>query len=168
MNTTATTVTSNTSNIYALPVSEPREVKISVQNLRVTYGNGAKLALNGVSLDVRNKEVTALIGPSGCGKSSFLRCMNRMNDLIEGCDISGAVYLDGINIYSGAIDVTQLRGRVGMVFQKTESVPEIHFRQCRVWPAYPRIDAKPRRIAFHRRTKFDARRFVERSKRPFA
>ncbi|TAH35297.1 MAG: phosphate ABC transporter ATP-binding protein [Alphaproteobacteria bacterium] len=114
-------------NIYTLPVSEPRETKIAVKDLRVTYGNGAKLALNGVSLDIRNKEVTALIGPSGCGKSSFLRCMNRMNDLIEGCEVSGEIYLDGINIYAESVDVTQLRGRVGMVFQKPNPFPKSIF-----------------------------------------
>jgi phosphate transport system ATP-binding protein len=89
--------------------------KVEVRELDLFYGDFK--ALNQINFSLRRREVTALIGPSGCGKSTFIRILNRMNDLIPSCRITGSVLLDGADIY-GAMDVTELRTRVGMVFQK--------------------------------------------------
>jgi phosphate transport system ATP-binding protein len=96
--------------------------QITAENVNVFYGQ--KQALFGVSLIVQPKAVTALIGPSGCGKSTFLRCMNRMNDTIEHCRVEGTIRLGEDNIYDPALDVVQLRARVGMVFQKPNPFPK--------------------------------------------
>ncbi|MDX2104461.1 MAG: phosphate ABC transporter ATP-binding protein [Alphaproteobacteria bacterium] len=98
------------------------KAKMAARNVRMYYGE--KLALKGIDLDVRDREVTALIGPSGCGKSTFLRCLNRMNDVIEGARVEGQITLDGKDIYDRSIDVVQLRARVGMVFQKPNPFPK--------------------------------------------
>jgi len=90
--------------------------KISAQNINLFYGK--KQTLFDINLDFQQKTVTALIGPSGCGKSSFLRCINRMNDTIENCTITGDILLDNKSIYKKNLDLVQLRARVGMVFQK--------------------------------------------------
>ncbi|MDZ5699155.1 phosphate ABC transporter ATP-binding protein PstB [Chelativorans sp. M5D2P16] len=97
-------------------------VKMRGSGVNVFYGE--KQALFGVSLDVRQNQVTALIGPSGCGKSTFLRCLNRMNDTIDICRVTGEITLDGEDIYSPRIDVVELRARVGMVFQKPNPFPK--------------------------------------------
>ncbi|GAB6147094.1 phosphate ABC transporter ATP-binding protein PstB [Desulfocicer niacini] len=102
-------------------VSNP---KIRCENVYVYYDNGEKPAIKDVSLDIGDKEVIALIGPSGCGKSTFLRCLNRMNDTIEGCQVKGNVLLEGNNIYEKKVDVVPLRARVGMVFQKPNPFPK--------------------------------------------
>ncbi|MBP3657524.1 MAG: phosphate ABC transporter ATP-binding protein [Clostridia bacterium] len=94
--------------------------KFQVRNMNLHYGSFH--ALKGINLDIPEKEITALIGPSGCGKSTFLRSLNRMNDLVEGCRVNGDIRLDGEDIY-GKIDVTDLRRRVGMVFQKPNPFP---------------------------------------------
>lgn len=85
---------------------------------------GEKRAIHGVNLDIGNNEVIAMIGPSGCGKSTFLRCLNRMNDTIDGCRVTGRIDLDGDDIYSKKVDVVQLRAVVGMVFQKPNPFPK--------------------------------------------
>jgi phosphate transport system ATP-binding protein len=85
---------------------------------------GAKDALRGVSVDVRSGEVLALIGPSGCGKSTFLRCLNRMNDTIDGCSVKGSIKIDSEDIYDPKVDPVQLRAKVGMVFQKPNPFPK--------------------------------------------
>jgi len=100
----------------------PPPPKLRTENLNFFYGE--KQALHAVSLEVAPREVTALIGPSGCGKTTFLRCMNRMNDHIPGIRIEGRVTLDGDDIYDPAVDVVQLRARVGMVFQKPNPFPK--------------------------------------------
>lgn len=94
--------------------------KISVRNLDLYYGDFK--ALKNISLDLPEKEITAFIGPSGCGKSTLLKSLNRMNDLVEGCKITGQVLLDGEDIYKG-MDINLLRKRVGMVFQKPNPFP---------------------------------------------
>ncbi|MDN4494840.1 phosphate ABC transporter ATP-binding protein PstB [Ureibacillus aquaedulcis] len=94
--------------------------KINVKDLNLFYGE--KQALYGVSLDIHEKQVTALIGPSGCGKSTFLRSLNRMNDLIDGVKITGDILIDQENIYNSN-DVIKLRTKVGMVFQKPNLFP---------------------------------------------
>lgn len=96
--------------------------KFDIENLNLYYDNGLTQALKNITLPIPNKKVTALIGPSGCGKSSLLRCLNRMNDLIEGVKIDGRVMLDSDDIY-GNIDVADLRIKVGMVFQKANPFP---------------------------------------------
>jgi phosphate transport system ATP-binding protein len=85
---------------------------------------GAKQALKNVSLDVGRRQVLAMIGPSGCGKSTFLRCLNRMNDTIPGARVTGSIKLDGQDIHDENLDVVQLRGRIGMVFQKPNPFPK--------------------------------------------
>jgi phosphate transport system ATP-binding protein len=97
-------------------------VKISARDVNVYYGN--KRAIEDVSLDIATEHVTSFIGPSGCGKSTFLRTLNRMNDTIPTCKVSGEIKLDGEDIYSGGMDVVQLRARVGMVFQKPNPFPK--------------------------------------------
>lgn len=81
-------------------------------------------ALEGISMRIEERRITALIGPSGCGKSSFLRCFNRMNDTIPGTRVTGDVMLDGENIYAPGVDVVELRRRVGMVFQRPNPFPQ--------------------------------------------
>ncbi|UXN03176.1 MULTISPECIES: phosphate ABC transporter ATP-binding protein PstB [unclassified Bartonella] len=97
-------------------------IKMRGQDVRVFYGD--KEALHGVNLDVPENMVTALIGPSGCGKSTFLRCLNRMNDTIDGARVTGLLTLDNEDIYDPSIDVVELRARVGMVFQKPNPFPK--------------------------------------------
>lgn len=92
---------------------------------QVNFAYGEHKALNGISLKIAERKVTAFIGPSGCGKSTLLRCFNRMNDLIEGARVtSGAIRIRGVDINSGAVDVIELRKRVGMVFQKSNPFPK--------------------------------------------
>ncbi len=98
------------------------EAKVVSEGVNVFYGD--KQALYEVSLDIPRRAVTALIGPSGCGKSTFLRCINRMNDAIEGCRVEGRIMLDGKNIYDPGLDAVLLRARVGMVFQKPNPFPK--------------------------------------------
>ena len=94
--------------------------KISIDNMNLHYGSFH--ALKGINMEIPEKEITAFIGPSGCGKSTLLKSLNRMNDLVEGCTITGKVELDGEDIY-GDMDVNLLRKRVGMVFQKPNPFP---------------------------------------------
>ena len=97
------------------------ETKISTSDLNLYYGNNH--ALKNINLSIDANEVTAFIGPSGCGKSTLLKSINRMNDLVPGCRITGEMLLDGENIYGGKMDVNGLRKRVGMVFQKPNPFP---------------------------------------------
>jgi phosphate transport system ATP-binding protein len=90
----------------------------------VTVHYGSKQALHGISIDIPDRAVTSFIGPSGCGKSTFLRCINRMNDTIEGCKVGGTIKLDGEDIYDPSLDVVELRARIGMVFQKPNPFPK--------------------------------------------
>jgi phosphate transport system ATP-binding protein len=99
--------------------------KISVSNLDFYYG--LKKTLSNISIDIDERQVTALIGPSGCGKSTFLRCLNRMNDTIPGARAEGQILLDGRNVLDPALDVALLRQRVGMVFQKPNPFPQSVF-----------------------------------------
>ena len=101
---------------------EVPNTKMSMRDVDVFYGD--KQAVFGVDLDIAKNEVIAMIGPSGCGKSTFLRCMNRMNDTIEGCVVSGSLKLDDQDIYDPKLDVVPLRARVGMVFQKPNPFPK--------------------------------------------
>ncbi len=108
------------SRTVGLPfVDNPR---MTCRNVNVYYGD--KHAIRDVSIDVARNEVLAMIGPSGCGKSTFLRCLNRMNDTIASCRVSGEILLDDRNIYDKSIDVVPLRAEVGMVFQKPNPFPK--------------------------------------------
>ncbi|MEP9399172.1 phosphate ABC transporter ATP-binding protein PstB [Mesorhizobium sp. KR2-14] len=121
----------------------PKEI-IKMRGRKVCVFYGDKQALFDVDLDVRENQVTALIGPSGCGKSTFLRCLNRMNDTIDGARVTGQITLDEQDIYDKSIDVVELRARVGMVFQKPNPFPKSIYENV----AYgPRIHGLARKKA---------------------
>jgi phosphate transport system ATP-binding protein len=105
-------------------VGEPTVVnpRMTCRQVNVYYGDNH--AIKNVSLDIGRNEVIAMIGPSGCGKSTFLRSLNRMNDTIEGCQVTGEITLDGLDIYDPKVDVVPLRAQVGMVFQKPNPFPK--------------------------------------------
>ena len=100
----------------------PSPVVFDLEELEVYYG--ALRAVRGVSLQIREKEITAFIGPSGCGKTSVLRCLNRMNDLIRGARVAGRVMYRGIDLYGPHVSATEVRRRIGMVFQKPNPFPK--------------------------------------------
>lgn len=103
--------------------AEPAAVtKITARHIDVYYGE--KRAINDLSIDIPSHAVTAFIGPSGCGKSTFLRTINRMNDTIPSCRVTGKITIDGLDIYDPSLDVVQLRARIGMVFQKPNPFPK--------------------------------------------
>jgi phosphate transport system ATP-binding protein len=102
--------------------SEPRDLVFEVSGLGVHYGNTQ--AVRDVQLDIARKEITAFIGPSGCGKSTVLRCFNRMNDLIEGARVEGALRYRGVDLYGPGVDAVEVRRRIGMVFQKPNPFPK--------------------------------------------
>jgi len=108
--------TTTTGNVY---VDNPR---MTARSVNVHYGD--KHAIRDVTIDIAEQEVIAFIGPSGCGKSTFLRTLNRMNDTIDICRVSGKIALDGEDIYAPSVDVVPLRARVGMVFQKPNPFPK--------------------------------------------
>ncbi|MDW7773407.1 MAG: phosphate ABC transporter ATP-binding protein PstB [Desulfobulbaceae bacterium] len=95
---------------------------MTCRNVNVYYGDDQ--AIKNTTIDIGTNEVLAMIGPSGCGKSTFLRCLNRMNDTIDICRVTGEIMLDGVDIYDKKIDVVPLRARVGMVFQKPNPFPK--------------------------------------------
>ncbi|MGH1465546.1 MAG: phosphate ABC transporter ATP-binding protein PstB [Cognatishimia sp.] len=99
-----------------------KEIKITAENVQVHYGDTH--AIKDVSVEIESKTVTAFIGPSGCGKSTFLRTLNRMNDTIDICRVTGKILLDGEDIYDAKVDPVQLRAKVGMVFQKPNPFPK--------------------------------------------
>ena len=101
------------------------KLKISSKKVDVFYGENQ--ALNKINLDIFENKVTSLIGPSGCGKSTFLRCLNRMNDTIDSCIVTGKILIDDSDIYEKSVDPVLLRSRVGMVFQKPNPFPKSIF-----------------------------------------
>jgi len=109
-----------------------KETKIKTKDLTLYYG--AKMALNNISLDIPEKQVTAFIGPSGCGKSTYLRTLNRMNDLIPGVTITGEVQVDEFNIYDKNVDSVNLRKKIGMVFQKSNPFAKSIFENVAYGP----------------------------------
>lgn len=117
--------------------------KINISNLNLHYRDFH--ALKDVNLEIGEKQITAFIGPSGCGKSTLLKTLNRMNDLVEGCKITGEITLDGKDIY-GSLDPNLLRKRVGMVFQKPNPFP---------MSVYDNIAFGPRTHGIHSRRKLD-------------
>ncbi len=98
------------------------DARIVCRNVSVLYSGTP--AIRNVSLDIGRREVLAMIGPSGCGKSTFLRCLNRMNDTVDGCRVTGEIRVDGTDIYARHIDVVTLRAKIGMVFQKPNPFPK--------------------------------------------
>ena len=139
MSVTAERMTTSTPS--PLPTTEPPSLtepvpddietvgEVTVENPRMTSRNvgvmyGDTMGIEHVSLDIGSNEVLAMIGPSGCGKSTFLRCLNRMNDTVDICRVSGSIKLDGEDIHDSRLDVVQLRARVGMVFQKPNPFPK--------------------------------------------
>ncbi|WP_185265730.1 phosphate ABC transporter ATP-binding protein PstB [Halopseudomonas xiamenensis] len=124
---------SNSSKTHAMDMSalgrsqqelsmDQETIALDVPGLSLFYGN--KQALFDVNIQIPRNRVTAFIGPSGCGKSTLLRCFNRMNDLVDGCRIEGEILLDGKNIFAKGVNVSNLRRRVGMVFQKPNPFPK--------------------------------------------
>ena len=109
-----------------------KPVKIAARDVQVYYGDNH--AIKDVSVDIEDKTVTAFIGPSGCGKSTFLRCINRMNDTIDVCRVTGDIRIDGEDIYDRAVDPVQLRAKVGMVFQKPNPFPKSIFENIAYGP----------------------------------
>lgn len=99
--------------------------RMNCRDVNVYYGQ--KRAIKSINLDIGRKQVIAMIGPSGCGKSTFLRCLNRMNDTIDGCRVTGKITIDGEDIYDPLVDVVPLRAQVGMVFQKPNPFPKSVF-----------------------------------------
>ena len=114
------------------PETSPADHKMAARGVNVFYGSSR--AIRDVSIDIDMDKVTAFIGPSGCGKSTFLRTLNRMNDTIPSAKVTGEITLDGEDIYSSAMDVVQLRARVGMVFQKPNPFPKSIFENVAYGP----------------------------------
>ena len=128
--------------------------KLTISNMELYYGDFK--ALKGINLNIQANEITAFIGPSGCGKSTLLKSLNRMNDLVEGCRITGSILLDGEDIY-GDMDIDLLRKRVGMVFQKPNPFP---------MSVYDNIAYGPRTHGIHSKAQLDD--IVEKSLRDAA
>ncbi len=120
------------------------ESKISIQDMNLHYGDFH--AIKNVNMEIQPNKITAFIGPSGCGKSTLLKSINRMNDLVDGCKITGKILLDGDDIYAPKYDVNQLRKRVGMVFQKPNPFP---------MSIYDNIAYGPRTHGVHSKEKLD-------------
>jgi phosphate transport system ATP-binding protein len=119
-------------NPHASPAGIMEMPMVEIEKLSLWYG--AKPGLKDVSMSIPKHRVTAFIGPSGCGKSTLLRCLNRMNDLVDGVRTEGVVRIGGIDVYDPALDVTELRKRVGMVFQKSNPFPKSIFENVAYGP----------------------------------
>ncbi|MCL2487698.1 MAG: phosphate ABC transporter ATP-binding protein PstB [Oscillospiraceae bacterium] len=117
-----------------------RKVKLKTDAADLYYGSHH--ALGGITFDIYERSITAIIGPSGCGKSTLLRLYNRMNDLIPGVRVEGEVYLDGVPLYDRAADVVSLRQKVGMVFQKPNVFPMSIFDNIVIGPRHQGIRKK--------------------------
>jgi len=135
--------------------NETFPTKMQVKDLNFYYGEFQ--ALTGITIDLKERQITALIGPSGCGKSTFLRTLNRMNETIPGTRIEGQVLLDGEDIYSPQVDVVEIRRRVGMVFQRPNPFPQ---------SVYNNVAFGPRVLGLHKKVNLDD--LVERSLRDVA
>ena len=125
-------------------IKTSKDVVMSVKDCNVFYGENQ--ALKNINLEVGKSEVIALIGPSGCGKSTFLRCLNRLNDTIDSCRVTGEFSLEGEDIYSGDMDVVLLRARVGMVFQKPNPFPKSIYENVAYGPKIHGITTSKREL----------------------
>lgn len=115
---------------------------VQARNVEVFYGDTQ--AINGIDLDVHSNQVLSFIGPSGCGKSTFLRCLNRMNDTIPNCRVTGSIELEGADIYHPSVDEVLLRARVGMVFQKPNPFPKSIYENIAYGPKlHGLVERKP-------------------------
>ena len=126
---------------YPSEIVDVVDVAMRGQDVSVFYGE--KQALFDVSLEIERNRVTSLIGPSGCGKSTFLRCLNRMNDTIDICRVSGRITLDGEDVYDKSVDVVELRARVGMVFQKPNPFPKSIYDNVAYGPRIHGLSSSP-------------------------
>lgn len=131
----------------------------TIKDLHLHYGDFE--ALKGINLDIEENKITSFIGPSGCGKSTLLRCLNRMNDLVEGCRVDGQILLKGEDIYNGNIDVPTLRKRVGMVFQKPNPFPMTIFDNIAYGPRVHGIKNKAKLSEIVEKALVDAALFDE-------
>lgn len=131
-------------------------VEIEIRDVCLSY-DGRTQTLKHIDMDIAKGQVTAFIGPSGCGKSTLLRCLNRLNDLIDGCTTSGSIVVGGIQILDQTLDVTELRKRVGMVFQKPNPFPKT---------IYENVAYGPRVLGIHNKAQLDD--IVEKSLRAAA
>ena len=125
-------------------IKTSKDVVMSVKDCNVFYGENQ--ALKNINLEVGKSEVIALIGPSGCGKSTFLRCLNRLNDTIDSCRVTGEFSLEGEDIYSGDMDVVLLRARVGMVFQKPNPFPKSIYENVAYGPKIHGLTASKKEL----------------------
>jgi phosphate transport system ATP-binding protein len=121
---------------------EPDAIEVMIRDLCLFYGS--KQALHHVDMDIGRNQVTAFIGPSGCGKSTLLRCLNRLNDLIDSVRVTGSVIVGGLEILNPSLDVTELRKRVGMVFQKPNPFPKTIYENVAYGPRILGIRNKAR------------------------
>src|SRR5687768_14736782 len=129
-----------TLNPYATAASIMETPMVEIERLSLWYG--AKQALKDVAMSVPKHRITAYIGPSGCGKSTLLRCLNRMNDLVDGVRITGQIRIGGLDIHDPKLDVTDLRKRVGMVFQKSNPFPKSIFENVAYGPRILGVSAR--------------------------
>ena len=113
---------------------------VTINDLNLYYGKTK--ALKEINLDIPKKKITSFIGPSGCGKSTLIRCLNRLNDLVESVTIEGSIRIDGQDVYSPAVDVTELRKKVGMVFQKPNPFPKTIYENVVYGPRVLGINKK--------------------------
>lgn len=120
---------------------ESRETIMQVSGLKLHYGE--KQALMNIDISFFKQKITALIGPSGCGKSTLLRCLNRLNDLVDDVTIEGDVIFGGINIYDPIVNVSELRKKIGMVFQKPNQFPKTIFENIAYGPRIHGVNNKP-------------------------
>jgi len=121
---------------------QQQDVEIYIRDVGLFYGK--KQALHNINMDIGRHEVTAFIGPSGCGKSTLLRCLNRLNDLVDSVTVTGSIKIDGREIIDPTLDVTELRKRVGMVFQKPNPFPKTIYENVAYGPRILGINNKAR------------------------
>lgn len=131
-------------------------IEVEIRDVCLSY-DGRTQTLKHIDMDIARGQVTAFIGPSGCGKSTLLRCLNRLNDLIDGCTTSGSIIVGGLQILDQTLDVTELRKRVGMVFQKPNPFPKT---------IYENVAYGPRVLGIHNKAQLDD--IVEKSLRSAA
>ena len=124
-----------------LPEAE-QEVVFDVDDLSVYYGDFR--AIRNITLPIYRNQITALIGPSGCGKTTFIRCLNRMNDLIEGARVEGTLLYHGVDLYDDSVDPVEVRRRIGMVFQKPNPFPKSIYDNISFGPKIGRASCRER------------------------
>jgi phosphate transport system ATP-binding protein len=123
-------------------LASANELEISIRDVGLFYGS--KQALYNIDMEIGRNQVTAFIGPSGCGKSTLLRCLNRLNDLVDGVRVTGSILIGGMEILDRSLDVTELRKRVGMVFQKPNPFPKTIYENVAYGPRILGVSAKTR------------------------